>query len=147
MSAVQGGRVVGPTRFELVTSRLSSVRSNQLSYGPIGRIDQDPTARHRLKVRTRSWARDRPIDLNGGWGVERETKTAAIRSLYIIGVSISPHPKTRAWRNILRKEVIQPQVPLRLPCYDFTPVADPTVVAYLPCGLAQRLRVEPTPMV
>ena len=31
----------------------------------------------------------------------------------------------------LRKEVIQPQVPLRLPCYDFTPVADPTVVACL----------------
>ena len=50
-------------------------------------------------------------------------------------------------RTILRKEVIQPQVPLRLPCYDFTPVADPTVVACLPCGLAQRLRVEPTPMV
>jgi hypothetical protein len=48
---------------------------------------------------------------------------------------------------ILRKEVIQPQVPLRLPCYDFTPVADPTVVACLPCGSAQRLRVKPTPMV
>ena len=32
---------------------------------------------------------------------------------------------------ILRKEVIQPQVPLRLPCYDFTPVADPTVVSCL----------------
>ena len=31
----------------------------------------------------------------------------------------------------LRKEVIQPQVPLRLPCYDFTPVAEPTVVACL----------------
>ena len=30
--------------------------------------------------------------------------------------------------GILRKEVIQPQVPLRLPCYDFTPVAEPTVV-------------------
>ena len=26
------------------------------------------------------------------------------------------------------KEVIQPQVPLRLPCYDFTPVIDHTVV-------------------
>jgi hypothetical protein len=25
---------------------------------------------------------------------------------------------------LLRKEVIQPQVPLRLPCYDFTPVID-----------------------
>ena len=48
---------------------------------------------------------------------------------------------------ILRKEVIQPQVPLRLPCYDFTPVADPTVVGCLPCGLAHRLRVKPTPMV
>lgn len=33
--------------------------------------------------------------------------------------------------SFLRKEVIQPQVPLRLPCYDFTPVADPTVVACL----------------
>ena len=30
--------------------------------------------------------------------------------------------------DFLRKEVIQPQVPLRLPCYDFTPVADRTVV-------------------
>ena len=33
------------------------------------------------------------------------------------------------WKS--RKEVIQPQVPLRLPCYDFTPVADLTVVGYL----------------
>src|SRR6516162_11766296 len=49
--------------------------------------------------------------------------------------------------GILRKEVIQPQVPLRLPCYDFTPVADPTVVGCLPCGLAHRLQVKPTPMV
>jgi hypothetical protein len=34
---------------------------------------------------------------------------------------------------ILRKEVIQPQVPLRLPCYDFTPVTDLTVAG---CFLA-----------
>ncbi len=27
----------------------------------------------------------------------------------------------------LRKEVIQPQVPLRLPCYDFTPIMDHTL--------------------
>ena len=33
--------------------------------------------------------------------------------------------------SILRKEVIQPQVPLRLPCYDFSPVADPTVAGCL----------------
>ena len=31
------------------------------------------------------------------------------------------------------KEVIQPQVPLRLPCYDFAPVIDLTVVG---CSLA-----------
>ena len=30
------------------------------------------------------------------------------------------------------KEVIQPQVPLRLPCYDFTPVIDHTVASALP---------------
>ena len=29
------------------------------------------------------------------------------------------------------KEVIQPQVPLRLPCYDFTPVIDHTVASVL----------------
>ena len=30
------------------------------------------------------------------------------------------------------KEVIQPQVPLRLPCYDFTPIISQTVGASLP---------------
>ena len=28
---------------------------------------------------------------------------------------------------LLRKEVIQPHLPVRLPCYDFTPVTDPTL--------------------
>ena len=41
----------------------------------------------------------------------------------------------RSDAGFLRKEVIQPQVPLRLPCYDFTPVADLTVVG---CVLAVR---------
>ena len=30
--------------------------------------------------------------------------------------------------RISRKEVIQPHLPIRLPCYDFTPVMNPTVV-------------------
>ena len=34
-------------------------------------------------------------------------------------------------QEALYKEVIQPQVPLRLPCYDFTPVADLAVDAPL----------------
>ena len=28
--------------------------------------------------------------------------------------------------SLLRKEVIQPHLPIRLPCYDFTPIIDPT---------------------
>ena len=43
-----------------------------------------------------------------------------------------------------RKEVIQPHLPVRLPCYDFTPITDPTLDACPPLGLAQRLQVLPT---
>ena len=38
---------------------------------------------------------------------------------------------THQWINAF-KEVIQPQVPLGLPCYDFTPVMNHTVVTALP---------------
>ena len=33
---------------------------------------------------------------------------------------------------LLRKEVIQPHLPVRLPCYDFTPITDPTFDSSLP---------------
>jgi hypothetical protein len=45
---------------------------------------------------------------------------------------------------LLRKEVIQPHLPVRLPCYDFVPIADPTFDGSLPKGLGHRLRVLPT---
>jgi hypothetical protein len=35
-------------------------------------------------------------------------------------------------RPLLRKEVIQPHLPVRLPCYDFVPIADPTFDGSLP---------------
>ena len=44
----------------------------------------------------------------------------------------------------LRKEVIQPQVLLRLPCYDFTPIMNYTLDGCLSCELAHRLLVQPT---
>ena len=47
---------------------------------------------------------------------------------------------------LLRKEVIQPQVPLRLPCYDFIPVTTHSVGGCLPCGLARRLWLQVTSM-
>ena len=37
-----------------------------------------------------------------------------------VGVGSAP-------KGIPRKEVIQPHLPVRLPCYDFTPVTDPTL--------------------
>ena len=37
----------------------------------------------------------------------------------------------RRSRSLPRKEVIQPHLPVRLPCYDFTPVMKPTVAAAL----------------
>ncbi len=36
---------------------------------------------------------------------------------------------------LLRKEVIQPHLPVRLPCYDFVPIADPTFDGSLPRGV------------
>src|SRR6185437_6706830 len=42
-----------------------------------------------------------------------------------------------------RKEVIQPQLPLRLPCYDFTPITNSTFGRCVPCGFAHGLRVFP----
>ena len=45
-------------------------------------------------------------------------------------------PRTR-WRPVLlRKEVIQPHLPVRLPCYDFVPIADPAFDGSLHKGWA-----------
>ena len=49
-----------------------------------------------------------------------------------------------AKQALLRKEVIQPHLPVRLPCYDLAPVMDLTLGTCLPEGLAQRRQVLPT---
>lgn len=46
-------------------------------------------------------------------------------------VSVAPH-----YVELLRKEVIQPHLPVRLPCYDFVPIASPTFDDSLPKGWA-----------
>ncbi len=38
-------------------------------------------------------------------------------------------------KALLRKEVIQPHLPVRLPCYDFTPVTNPTFDGSFPQGV------------
>ena len=54
---------------------------------------------------------------------------------------VSPSPRVAAGL-LLRKEVIQPLVPQRLPCYDFIPITTHTLDGSLPCGLVRRYRVQ-----
>ena len=54
--------------------------------------------------------------------------------------SLDPTPPTQTGRQpwsqlLLRKEVIQPHLPVRLPCYDFVPIASPTFDGSPPQGV------------
>ena len=146
--SLAGGRerLVGLGRLERPTSRLSGVRSNQLSYRPKhGTVGTGHPPKGTLRPRPeRLLAKGRA---DGGGLVTPDSQSR---------LSHGPrfcHGRARGGRGprqtvgcaqtttsaasaglmgCLRKEVIQPQVPLRLPCYDFTPVADPTVDACLP---------------
>ena len=55
------------------------------------------------------------------WRCERKRSLRAPDDQRSIGSNRPPRLS-----ELLRKEVIQPQVPLRLPCYDFTPITDHT---------------------
>jgi hypothetical protein len=141
--------MVGPGRFELPTSRLSSARSNQLSYEP-GSFPKILSSKPgSSRARTHDCARlsifgsgrDTPaaawlrsISGPGGPALEPRHRASAhlpvdLRELHpSVGVfGRSSEGVSAFMTSVLRKEVIQPQVPLRLPCYDFTPVADLTV--------------------
>jgi hypothetical protein len=109
-------RVVGLDGLEPSTSRLSGVRSNQLSYRPIVHFRRHTHFHPLSKIK---------IDICFDPSKLNSDETDRLTIL------------------LLRKEVIQPQVPLRLPCYDFTPITDHTLGACFPCGLAQRLLVQP----
>ena len=60
-------------------------------------------------------------------------QTIPVTSFDVLTLDSIPHIE----KSVLhRKEVIQPHLPIRLPCYDFTPVANPTFGSAL---LAVRL--------
>ncbi len=99
--------VVGLGRFELPTSPLSGVRSNQLSYRPdVGCVSLAP-----------------------GLGPGQTSRLLFQPEDQVTCVGSS---RRDCGRVFLLKEVIQPHVPVRLPCYDFTPVISHTVVIALP---------------
>ena len=134
-------KLVGLGGFEPPTSRLSSARSNQLSYRPkaeprkVSRPAKDHVSpRLALAQNTPETGPDVPSiqRIRPEKKEKRRRQSSACRSL--TGFFCSKKRSIRSkLREVLylRKEVIQPQVPLRLPCYDFTPVAEPTVVACL----------------
>src|SRR6478609_8520522 len=119
--------MVGLGRLELPTPRLSSVCSNQLSYRP--NLDERVYGFVFMKKEKRG-RRSSPYHPSAKHfrGVLRfdGRLTGAIYVLKSIGKLIRSVSGILQYPGFLRKEVIQPQVPLRLPCYDFTPVADPT---------------------
>ncbi len=116
--------MVGLGRFELPTSRLSGVRSSHLSYRP-----------------SYGWPYSTQPSQPSSDGYPILSK---LNSKSRVGIDLG----MRFYRfesvntSFLRKEVIQPQVPLRLPCYDFTPITGHTLDGCLPCGLAHQLRVQ-----
>ena len=162
--------MVGRGGLEPPTSRLSGVRSNHLSYRPCQRSDIRtyrgpwPGSKNQTPAQLTSdicqLTSESGKERRGGWwpSEARKQNPETRRSRVLLRpLMLSSDAKTALshhfwllssgfWLLILRKEVIQPQVPLRLPCYDFTPVADLTVVGCLQ-RLAHRLRVKPTPMV
>ena len=100
--------MVGLGRLELPTSPLSGVRSNQLSYRPI------------------SLASTSEASMFGLLQIRYHAICVNTREIF-------PEEKASTNTVLLQdKEVIQPQVPLGLPCYDFTPVMNHKVVTVLP---------------
>ena len=123
---------MGLTRFELVTPRLSSVCSNQLSYRP--------------SLKNREIQRSLPVlsKLDSARFALQPLRARSIIELSALVLEEVPADAgSDEQQNHSRKEVIQPQVLLQLPCYDFTPITDHTLGAYLPCGLTRRLLVQP----
>ena len=69
---------------------------------------------------------------------------STILEAFVRDMALDERPQEVTRQVLLRKEVIQPHLPVRLPCYDFVPIADPTFDGSLSCELGHRLRVLPT---
>src|SRR5690348_5920490 len=116
-------RMVGLDRVELSTPRLSSACSNQLSYRP---ADSETRRSDLGRCPALSGSAVRQLTLL------RWDQTAS--DVCLVEVAGGGPGVFCGVESLVRKEVIQPQVPLRLPCYDFTPITSHTVGAGLPCG-------------
>jgi hypothetical protein len=127
--------MVGLGGLEPPTSPLSGVRSNHLSYRPKKSIAS-------WKVRT--WKCGLLRGIRHGGGASRDRTDDPLLAKQVLS-QLSYGPVVRGYsgcrclvwapvRSACRaqKEVIQPHLPIRLPCYDFTPVIGHTVASALP---------------
>ena len=122
--------MVGLVGFEPTTSPLSGVRSSRLSYRPDGVLPSGPAlsfprpVAHDIPTRQSGWsaalaARAFPARLLPDRILNVNSRKAVRMADW---VSDRPFQGGRRW-IILRKEVIQPHLPIRLPCYDLVPLA------------------------
>ena len=97
-------------------------------------LPQDPTARHTKPPTTRP-ARSTPT--HKGIRSTRHHPAANSPSKSAFHASEQPSGMNiRKRHTLLRKEVIQPHLPVRLPCYDFVLIAGPTFDGSLHKGWA-----------
>ena len=70
-----------------------------------------------------------------GWPCGRQVRSTYLEPAELgrRGMRRRQGPALQSW-SFPRKEVIQPHLPVRLPCYDFTPVTSPTFDGSLPKG-------------
>jgi len=106
---------------------------------------QDPTV-HRTPPRPTPPTRTTPRQThNQGRTCQRSTHEPTPRRTHAYDRGHTLQPTNNHKRcELLRKEVIQPHLPVRLPCYDFVPIADPTFDSSPSHELGHRLRVLPT---
>src|ERR1700733_5453817 len=72
--------------------------------------------------------RNRGCSVTTGPGLEAQapTKDHDLNDRRIASGQLRRWTRRSARPLLLRKEVIQPHLPVRLPCYDFPPITDPT---------------------
>ena len=148
--------MVGPDGLEPSTPRLSSACSNQLSYEPktregsilkTGGADRIRTGDPLLAKQMLYQLSYDPPFRSSRQNKERRLEIYFVRSTGTQGqltLALSTIKSLEILDSrLLRKEVIQPQVPLRLPCYDFVPITSLTLGRRPHCWLANALRAKP----
>jgi hypothetical protein len=120
------GEVVGLSGLEPLTSRLSGARSNHLSYRPTScdawlRVGAGP------ELSSAELQREERIAHESKWpkGHRPRNRTHETR----LHARVPGDPTRTKCSKLPRKEVIQPHLPVRLPCYDLAPITGLTLGA------------------